>query len=594
MDRNFILAIILSAAVLLGWEIFIAGPQRAHYQAARKTAAEQAGEQAARAEPNLGAIAEKPETSVEEALAEETARVEIDTPSLKGSINLAGEGRIDDLLLKHYRETLDPESPMIRLLSPANTTHGHYIQLGWAVGGKPAESAVWTAPANAKLTPQTPVTLTRSEGGLDFEKTFSVDDRNMFTVTQTVRNEGAAAQTVTPYGVVIQRNIPEGAGKYMILHEGPIAVVDKSLYERKYKKAVSAVVEAEGNLGWVGITNKYWLAAAVPPRGETFKVKIRNISDAASPIFQSGYELAPRVLEPGQSTTLASHIFGGAKDVDLLQSYEKPAEKGGLGVWDFDKAVDWGNFFILTRPIFYTLNFFGDLTGNFGVAILLLTLVIRILMFPLANKAFESMSKMKKLQPEVKKLQDRFKDDKTKLQQEMMALYQKEKMNPLAGCLPVLIQMPIFYSLYKTLFVTIELRHEPFIGWIRDLSAPDPTSVFNLFGLLPYDPMTLPLIGAFLGVGVLPLLMGIAMWFQTKLNPPPTDPVQAQVFAMMPIMFTFLFASFQSGLVLYWFWNTFLSILQQWMIMKRNGVSVDWAGNLKLPWAGKKSAAGGK
>jgi YidC/Oxa1 family membrane protein insertase len=591
MDRNFILAIVLSGAVLFGWELFIAGPQRSAYEATQKAAAETvtADEAAAPAEPDFGEIAAKPETTVEAALAEEPARVEIDTPNLKGSINLAADGRIDDLSLKQYREELDPESPMIRLMSPAGTKHGHYVQLGWLGAG----GAAWTAPQGAKLTPETPVTLTRRQGGLVFEKTYSVDDKFMFAVTQTVRNEGGATETLTPYGMVIQRNIPDGAGKYMILHEGPIAVVKNSLYERKYKKAVSAVVEADGDIGWVGITNKYWLAAAIPPQGEPFSAKIQNTSKvAATPIFQSAYTLPSRSLAPGESTSLTSHLFGGPKDVDMLQYYEKPVAKGGvIGVWDFDKAVDWGHLFFLTRPIFYTLNFFGDNIGNFGVAILMLTLVIRILLFPLANKGFESMSKMKKLQPEMKKLQDRYKDDKAKLQQEMMALYQKEKMNPLAGCLPVLIQMPIFYALYKTLFVTIELRHEPFIGWIKDLSAPDPTSIFNLFGLLPYDPTALPMIGAFLGIGVLPLLMGVAMWLQTKLNPPPTDPMQAQIFAMMPIMFTFLFASFASGLVLYWFWNTSLSILQQWMIMKRNGVSVDWAGNLKLPWAGNKAAA---
>lgn len=598
MDRNLILAVVLSAGVLLIWDLFVAGPQRETMLEARREAASEETAQAAAIEPEIGAsaVSADADLGVEEALQASPGRVEIDTPTLKGSINLAG-GRIDDLLLKQYHEELSELSPLVRILSPARTEHGHYIQLGWALGGRPAESVEWTAPPGAKLTPETPVTLTRRENGLVFEKTFSIDQTvdgsYMFNVTQTVRNQGETVETITPYGVVIQRGIPEDAGKYMILHEGPIAVANNSLYEKKYKKAQKAVVEAQGERGWVGITNKYWLAAAIPPQGEHFELKIRNISKTDQPVFQSAYELEPRTLQPGETTTLTSHVFGGPKDVDLLQAYEKPVEKGGLGVWDFDKAVDWGNFFFLTRPIFYTLNFFGDLTGNFGVAILLLTLVIKALMFPLANKAYDSMSKMKKLQPEVQKLQERYKDDKMKLQQEMMALYQKEKMNPLAGCLPILIQMPIFYALYKTLFVTIELRHEPFFGWIRDLSAPDPTSVFNLFGLLPYDPTALPIVGAFLGIGVLPLLMGVAMWFQTKLNPPPADPVQAQVFGMMPIIFTFLFASFAAGLVLYWFWNTVLSILQQWLIMRRNGVDIDWAGNMKLPWA-KKSAAGGK
>ncbi|HPE32968.1 MAG TPA: membrane protein insertase YidC, partial [Parvularculaceae bacterium] len=426
MDRNLILAVALSALVLIGWELFINGPQREALQAQRKVVAEQAQMTASpAAEPELGVTPVATEMTVEEALAATPERVEIDTPNFKGSINLVG-GRIDDLLLKQYHEELSDESPMIRLLSPANTEHGHYIQLGWAIGGKLAETVRWTAPEGAKLTPQTPVTLTRREGGLVFQKTFAVDDIFMFTVSQTVRNESDATQTLTPYGVVIQHSIPTGAGKYMILHEGPIAIAGKSLYERKYKKAVTAVVEAKGDKGWAGITNKYWLAAAIPPQGEEFNLKIRNVSKTAVPTFQVAYDLSPRTLGPGETTTLTSHIFSGAKDVDILQSYEKPVEKGGLGIWDFDRAIDWGNFFILTRPIFYTLNFFGDLTGNFGIAILLLTLVIKALMFPLANKAYESMSKMKKLQPEVQKLQERYKDDKVKLQQEMMALYQKE------------------------------------------------------------------------------------------------------------------------------------------------------------------------
>ena len=593
MDRNFILAIALSMAVLIGWDFLVTGPERARVVEARRAAAEEQAEQAKTGAPDLNALVDEKNLSVEDALAAAPGRVEIDTPSFKGSINLAG-ARIDDLSLKQYSEALetsDSKSPMIRLLSPSGAEHGHYLQQGWIAGGGTGETDAWTVSVGARLTPTTPVTLTRRQGDLIFEKTFAVDESFMFEVSQTVRNEGDAVETVQPYGLVIQRGIPKDAGKYMILHEGPIAIVGNSLYERKYKKAQTAVVDAEGDRGWVGITNKYWLAAAIPPQGETFTAKISNVSKTATPIFQSLYSLTPRTLDPGKSITLVSHLFSGAKDVDILQKYERPVAEGGLGIWDFDRAVDWGNFWFLTRPIFWTLNYFGDLTGNFGVAILILTLIIKALLFPLANQAYASMAKMKKLQPEVQKLQARYKDDKTKLQQEMMALYKKEKMNPLAGCLPILVQMPIFYALYKTLFVTIELRHEPFILWIKDLSAPDPTTIFNLFGILPYDPTALPLVGTFLGVGVLPLLMGVGMWFQMKLNPPPPDPVQAQIFALMPIMFTFLFASFAAGLVLYWFWNTALSILQQMLIMKRHGVKVDWAANFKLPRAAQKPAA---
>jgi YidC/Oxa1 family membrane protein insertase len=592
MDRNTILFIVLTAAVLIGWDLLVIAPQREalrEQQRIEEAAREAAGPAVT---GDIAGVAAEKTVSIEEALAKSPGRVKIETPSLTGSINLEG-GRIDDLLLKNYRETLDPESPMIRLLTPSEAEHGHYIEQGFVAASGSAtqltESLTWSAPASAVLTPETPVTLSARIGTLVLEKTYSVDDVFMFTVKQVVRNEGAAPAKVTPYGLVVQRNIPDGAGKFQILHEGPLAVVDKQLLERKYKNAIKKTDEAAGMGGWVGITNKYWLAAAAPPQDEAFTATLKNVGTATAPIFRANYTLAERVVAPGQTIELTSHLFGGAKDVDILRGYEQPPEKGGLGIKDLDKAVDWGNFFFLTRPIFWLLDFFGDHIGNWGVAILLLTLVVKALMFPLANKAFESMSAMKKVQPKLEELKTKYGDDKMKLQQEMMELYKREKINPLAGCLPILIQMPIFYALYKTLFVTIELRHQPFFGWIKDLSAPDPTSVFNLFGLLPFEPTAVPVIGAFLGIGVLPLLMGVAMWFQTKLNPPATDPIQQQIMTMMPIMFVFLFASFSSGLVLYWVWSTVLSILQQWIIMKRNGVSVDWGA--RLPFLkGKKPA----
>jgi len=591
MDRNVILFIVLTAAVLIGWDAFVIAPQREAVRAEAKVAAVAApGDITA---DIVGSPAAPAALSVDEALAKSPGRVRIDTPSLTGSINLSG-GRIDDLLLKNYREKLDPSSPMIRLLSPYEVEHGHYIEQGFGVlagddRGERTDSVMWSADAGAVLTPRSPVTLTARIGSLTFAKTYSIDEHFMFTVRQSVRNEGATEARVAPYGLVVQRGIPEGAGKQPILHEGPVAVVGDQLIERKYPKAVKTEVEVEGDRGWVGITNKYWLAAAAPPQNAPVKVSMRNVGTATAPIFRAFYALGDRAVGPGQTIELTSYIFGGAKDVDLLQSYEKPVEKGGLGIWDLDRAVDWGNFFFLTRPIFFLLNFFGGLTGNFGIAILLLTLVVKALMFPLANSAFEAMSKMKKLQPKMEELKVRAGDDKMKLQQEMMELYKREKINPLAGCLPILLQMPIFYALYKVLFVTIELRHEPFIGWLKDLSAPDPTSIFNLFGLLPFEPTAVPMIGAFLGIGVLPLLMGAAMYVQTKLNPPATDPVQQQVMMMMPILFVFLFASFASGLVLYWVWSTMLSVIQQWYIMKRNGVTVDWS-NL-LPFLRPKKLA---
>lgn len=582
MDRNFILAIALSMAVLLGWDMLIEAPQREAREAARQAAIEAAEQNPSGLseldENGLGALEGAAEVTIEDALKTDVGRVRIETETLTGSLNLAG-ARIDDLSLKQYRETIDPSSPIIRLLSPSAAAESQYMQQGWYVNGQPNEETPWQQVGSGILTPTTPVTLQREKDGVQFEMKISIDDAYMFTIDQKVNNQSAAAQNLAAYALVRQKDTPTNLKNFMILHEGPVGMFGKSLYQRKYKKMLKVKsVKEGGDRGWVGITSKNWLAAAIPTQGTEFKAEYLVAGSEQTPVFYSTYTMDAVALEPGSETTMTSYLFGGPKDVDLLQSYEASPENGGLGVYSFDKAIDWGNFFFLTRPIFYVLNFFGDLVGNFGVAILLLTLVIKAILFPLASKAYVSMAQMKKLQPEIEKLRKRYSgdDEKMKLQQEMMALYKKEKMNPLAGCWPILIQMPIFYALYKTLFVTIELRHAPFALWIKDLSAPDPTSIFNLFGLIPYDPTAIPMIGAFLGIGVLPLLMGVAMWFQTKLNPPPADPMQAQIFAMMPIVFTFLFASFASGLVLYWFWNTALSILQQWTIMKRNGAEVDW------------------
>ncbi len=409
MDRNTLLFIVLTAAILIGWDALVIGPQRQALREQQRV--EQAAQEAAG--PNLTGdiVGEAPvkTLSVDEALAKTAGRVAIDTPSLVGSINLDG-GRIDDLSLKNYRETLDPKSAMIRLLTPREAEHGHYVEQGFvaSTGGENelTEALVWTAPAGARLTPSSPVTLTARLGALVFEKTYSVDDLFVFTVKQAVRNEGATDARVTPYGLVVQRGIPEGAGKFQILHEGPLAVVDKQLLERKYKNAVKKTDEAAGTGGWVGITNKYWLAAAAPPQDAPFKVTLKNVGTETAPIFRANYTLDERIVAAGQSIELTSHLFGGAKDVDILRAYEQPVSEGGLGVKDLDKAVDWGNFFFLTRPIFWLLDFFGDHIGNWGVAILLLTVVVKALMFPLANKAFESMSAMKKVQPKTRRTEN--------------------------------------------------------------------------------------------------------------------------------------------------------------------------------------------
>ncbi|MEZ5920749.1 MAG: membrane protein insertase YidC [Parvularculaceae bacterium] len=593
MDRNVILFIALTALVIIGWDSLVLKPQQEAYRAQQQAAAEEAEKKAPSVVvPETASGTAPEELSIEDALAKAPGRIAIDTPSLVGSINLAG-GRIDDLSLKNYRETLDPNSPIIRLLSPEHTAEGQYVEEGWIIAAGDAREQTsalnWSAPENAKLTPSTPVTLTARSGGFVYTKIISVDDKFMFTVNQSVKNETGVAARVLPYGIVVQRGIPEGAGRYSILQEGPIGVLGPQLIQRKYKKALTAKVEETGEKGWVGITNKYWLAAVAPPQDETFTIRMRNKGTDKEPVFQADYSLQERSLQPGATSHATTYAFAGAKKVSVLKGYEKALDKDGkYGIWDLDRSVDWGNLFFLTRPIFFLLDFFGTHIGNFGVAILVLTLVIKLLMFPFANKAFESMSRMKKVQPKVEDLKKQCGDDKVLLQKEMMALYQREKINPVAGCLPVIIQIPIFYALYKTLFVTIELRQQPFILWIKDLSAPDPTSIFNLFGLLPFDPSHVPLLSALPQIGVLPLIYGVVMWLQTQLNPPASDPTQRQVMLMMPFIFVFLFAGFASGLVLYWLWSGILSVAQQWYIMHRNGVEVHLAE--KIPFIGGKKA----
>lgn len=596
MDRNFIVAMALSFFVIVGWHFLVVKPQSDAYLAAQR--ARQAAEAAARPTAPVPSAAPKAATTLAEALALAPGRVPVDGPEVDGSINLAG-AKLDDLSLKNYRETLDPKSPEIRVLNPVEFRHGQYVQDGFFIEGvAPAEEvdAVWSVAPGAKLTEKTPVTLSRRSGDVAMSKTFAVDKHFMFTVTHVLKNEGTKPVTVQPFGRVVQYGVEPGSNKNHILHEGPLGVADKALLMRPFnnKKLLAGETSTrDGATGWAGITSKYWLGAAIPPQGEKFQIAVQNIGTAAAPVFQAAYTRAPVVLAPGQSLTFTSYRYGGAKDVDILRSYQKPLAKGGLGVARFDDAVDWGTmFWFLTRPIFTVLDFLGDSIGNWGLAILVLTICMRLLVFPIANSAYSMTAKMKKVQPQMEALKTQYANDATKLQQEMMLLYRKEKINPVTGCLPIFLQIPIFYALYKTLFVTIELRHQPFFGYIRDLAAPDPTNVFNLFGLLPYDPTSLPVVGAFLHIGFLPLVYGVAMWFQMKLNPPAQDPVQQQVFAIMPWMMVFLFAPFAAGLVIYWIWSTVISVLQQLYFMKRHGVTIDWKENFRPPWAKKPAAAG--
>ncbi len=592
-NRNFILAIVLSIGVLFAWQFFFvpkpqpgAGAPTAEQQQQQQQQAEQGPPQPQGGEAQSGG-APLPGAPVgatmtrEEALAQ-SPRIAIDTPSLKGSIALKG-GRIDDLTLIDYRETVEPTSPYVVLLSPAGGPHAYYSEHGWVgEAGKdaslPGPDTLWTAVSGTTLTPQSPVTLSYDNGsGLKFTRTITLDDKYMFTIDDQVANTGAEAVTLYPYALVSRHETPHVQGFY-ILHEGLIGVVDDGgLEEISYKKAIAnPPTIAKSQHGWLGITDKYWATVVIPEQGKAFEAKFSGTQTDGRDRFQTDYLMAPVAIAPGETGEARGQVFAGAKEVNLVDGY---AEK--YGIPKFDLLIDWGWFYFLTKPLFFALDFFYKLVGNFGVAILIVTLCIKLVLFPLANKSYVSMSKMKLLAPEMARIKERFGDDRMRQQQAMMDLYKKEKVNPASGCLPILVQIPIFFALYKVLFVTIEMRHAPFFGWIKDLSAPDPTSVFNLFGLIPWDPPH------FLMIGVWPLIMGFTMWVQMKLNPAPPDPMQQKIFAWMPVFFTFLLASFPAGLVIYWAWNNTLSVLQQSVIMARQGVKIPLLENLGIKKATK-------
>jgi YidC/Oxa1 family membrane protein insertase len=519
-------------------------------------------------------------------------RVAIDTPSLKGSINLKG-GRFDDLVLEKYRETVARDSPNVVLLSPAGTPQAYYTEQGFVAEtgkdvGVPGADTLWKAESPGPLTPQFPVTLTYDNGkGLIFTRTVSVDDNYMFTLTDAVANTTSDPVTLHPYGLVSRDGLPHTQA-YYILHEGLIGLVDhavdcghifrSTLCDVAYKSAIGKLFIFKSTSGWLGITDKYWAAVLVPEQGKAFEGRFRGTpGEPGRERFQTDYLLGPVTVAAGGKAETKGFMFAGAKEVNLVDNYEK-----AYSIPKFDLLIDWGWFYFLTKPMFFALDFFFKLVGNFGVAILIVTFTIKLVLFPLANKSYVSMSKMKKLQPELVRLKERYGDDRMRQQQAMMELYKKEKVNPASGCLPILVQIPVFFALYKVLFVTIEMRHAPFFGWIKDLSAPDPTNIFNLFGLLPFDPSQVPVVGHLLMIGVWPLIMGLTMFVQMRLNPAPPDPVQQKVFAWMPLFFTFLLASFPAGLVIYWAWNNTLSVIQQSVIMSRQGVEIPLFDNLGL------------
>ncbi|WP_404380418.1 membrane protein insertase YidC [Caenispirillum salinarum] len=579
-QRNLILAIVASLVILLGFEFLWPKPDQPPVEQAQQTQTQAPGQSGDVPTPGAdvpapGAAPQAPgaapgmtaPSSRDAALAQSNQRVRIDTPALKGSMNLVG-ARIDDLTLREYHVEPDESSPLIDLLSPAGSPNPYYAEFGWVAGGTgidvPGSDTVWTTDAQT-LSPGNPVTLTwQNPQGIEFQRVISINDKFMFRVEQTVTNTTDQPVTLYPYGLIARVGTPQTAGFY-ILHEGPLGVFNETLKEVDYDDlADDGTIEQTTTGGWIGITDKYWLTALAFDPGLETKARFAHRPASAGPSdrYQVDYLEPGMTIAAGQSASVTNNFFAGAKEVKLLDQY---AEQ--YNIPNFDLAVDFGWFYFLTKPFFYVLNWLHGLVGNFGVAILVFTVFIKLAMFPLANKSYKAMSKMKKLQPKMKELQERFGDDRTRLNQEMMALYKREKANPVSGCLPIVVQIPVFFALYKVLFVTLEMRHAPFYGWINDLSAPDPTSIFNLFGLLPFTPPE------FLMIGVLPLIMGITMFLQQKLNPAPPDPMQAKIMNMLPIVFTFLLAHFPAGLVLYWAWNNTLSIAQQWIIMRRAGAA---------------------
>ncbi len=608
-QRNFFLAIALSMAILFLWQTFIGGPaqeeERARLEAERAAQSASAGT----GESTGGDVAADSRSDIPQAngfdapaqialdrgdALAQSDRVRIEAPAVIGSISLTG-ARIDDLRLKRYRETTDPESDIITLLSPQGTEKTYYAQFGWTVkpGSTlkvPDTNAVWTPVSNGALTPDTPVTLFWDNGeGVRFTLRFEIDQDYLFTVSQSVTNESGQGVEVFPYGLMSRRGKPASQG-FWILHEGFLGVFNEALVQETWDGLDGETFTTRTPDGWLGLTSKYWMTTLAPEDGQAFSARFKSREGRSGTVYQADYLMDAQSVPVGETQTATSTLFAGAKKHSIISRYE---EERGIG--RFELAIDWGWFFFLTKPFFLAIDFLAKLTGNFGVSILLFTVLVKLLFFPLANKSYEAMTKMKQLQPELLKLKERFKDDKMRQQQEMMELYKREKINPLAGCLPVLIQIPVFFALYKVLFVTIDMRHAPFFGWIQDLSAPDPTTIFNLFGLIPWDPATVPALGPFLMIGVWPIVMGISMWLQMQMNPQPTDEIQAKIFAYMPIVFTIMLASFSAGLVIYWAWNNILSILQQYVIMRRMGVEPEWKKNIPglATLMGQKSGDGG-
>ena len=584
--RNLIIAVVVLMVFMLGYQAFVLDPMARDREAQlAETAGEQAvqGDDAPTAAPDSFGVGEAAAPiSRDEALAR-SQRIPVRTPALTGSINLTG-ARFDDLDLLRYDTEPDNDVP-VTLLTPEGAPGGHYAAAGWLgqVQGLPGLSTDWTLVEGETLTPDSPVVLQYRAGDLVFRRTIAVDEDYLFTVTDQVANQSSEPVALRPYSLVRQESLPADLQSFFILHEGAVGVVGSEMFDRKYSKMDDEgrgdLTERTGAGGWMGLTSKYWLAAVAPQGAPEMRGQFRVLDRPGAPVFEANY-LAEAVTVPaGGMIENVSHVYAGAKSQPILARYEDE-----MGIERLTMAIDWGMFWFFTRPFFAILHFFYGIMGNYGLAIMGLVLLIKLVLFPLNNRAFASMAKMRAVAPKMTEIRERNKDNPQAQQQAMMELYKKEKINPVAGCLPILPQIPIFFALYKTVFISLDARHAPFFGWIQDMSAPDPTTMWNLFGLLPYDPrlwglQDIPLLGgiftAVLAVGAWPLIMGITMWAQQSLNPPPPDKIQRQIFAFLPIVFTIVMAPFPAALIIYWSWNNLLTVGQQYLIMRRQGVETE-------------------
>lgn len=613
-NRNMILAIVLSMLVVVGWYAFFAPepPEPSQITAPTTAPSGQAPVQADGTPVPLSTASSQDATA-------SAPRIKISSPSLSGSISLAG-GRIDDLLLTKYQVTQAKDSPSVRLLSPTTNLgladtgtalapdgdvdlvarKPYYAVYGWMAGpgtdpaALPGPATLWDIESGENLTPDTPVTMRWDNGrGQVFHRTYQLDDKYLFTVEQSVDNNTDVPFVAAPYGILARQGRPD-TQNFFVLHEGAVAITDGKLLEEKYKKMVdfdpvaregrAKVIDVVEN-GWIGFTDKYWMTTLAPMPGQPFQAVVKY-ADGAD-IYQTEARMPLQTVMPGTRATVSSFLFAGAKEWEVIKGYEQ-----NPGIDRFVDSIDWGWFYFLTKPIFRLLHWLHGVIGNMGWAIIALTFILKALVFPLARKSYISMARMKELQPQMEALKERVGDDKMKYQQEVMALYKRQKVNPAAGCLPMILQIPIFFSLYKVIFVTIELRHAPWLGWIRDLSAPDPSSILNLFGILPWaTPATGTLLHTF-ALPILAIILGISMWIQQKLNPAPTDPAQKMIFAWMPWVFMFMLGGFASGLVLYWITNNTITVMQQYAIMSMHGHPPDLFGNIKGSLRPKKKSSG--